>query len=184
MKNICIILSLLFLGGQTLIAQKYFTREGKVSFTSEAPLEKIEAQNEKATSVLDASTGQIQFAILIKAFQFEKALMQEHFNENYMESSKFPKAIFKGQITDISGLDFKQDGTYEVVVAGAITIHGVEKEVEAPGKIVIKDGVISANSTFEVTVADFDIEIPKVVRENIAKAVVIKVDIDYEPLKS
>ena len=184
MKNVCIILSLLFLSSQIANAQKYFTREGKVSFTSEAPLEKIEAQNEKATSVLDASSGQMQFAILIKAFQFEKALMQEHFNENYMESSKFPKAIFKGQIADMSGLDFRQDGTYEVVVKGAMTIRGIAKEIEVPGTIAIKDGVISANSTFELTVADFDIKIPKVVRENIAKTVEVTVNIDYEPLKS
>ena len=77
-----------------LSAQKFFTREGKISFYSDAPMEKIEAHNQQATSVIDIESGRMEFAVLIKAFQFEKALMQEHFNENYMESSKYPKATF------------------------------------------------------------------------------------------
>lgn len=184
MKNICIILSLLFISGQALLAQKYFTREGKITFTSEAPLEKIEAKNEKATSVIDIASGKMEFAVLIKAFQFEKALMQEHFNENYMESSTYPKATFKGKIKDTAAVDFSSDGTYDVVVTGNITIHGVTRDIEAPGTIAIENGDISASSTFELTVADFDIKIPAVVRENIAKTVTVMVDLNYELLKS
>ena len=88
------------MGSSALLGQKYFTKDGKVSFYSDALMEKIEAHNTKAASVIDAENGQMEFAVLIKAFQFEKALMQEHFNENYMESSTYPKASFKGKIED------------------------------------------------------------------------------------
>ena len=166
----------------TLSGQKYFTREGKIAFYSDAPMEKIEAHNKKATSVIDAESGKIEFAILIKAFQFEKALMQEHFNENYMESSKYPKATFKGQIKDMSNVNLSTDGEYHVSVAGDLTIHGVTQKVETPAQIVVTDGAINAKSTFEVLVADYEIEIPSVVKDNIAKTVKIEVDIDYQPL--
>lgn len=165
-------------------AQKYFTREGKISFSSEAPLERIEANNHKATSVLDMETGKLEFAVLIKAFQFEKALMQEHFNENYMESSKFPKSIFKGEIVNLSDVNLSKDGTYKVNVKGQLTIHGVTNEVEAPGTITVSNGEISATSNFDVAVADYEIEIPSVVREKIAKTVQISVDLNYQPYKS
>lgn len=163
-------------------AQKYYTREGKVSFFSEAPLEKIEAFNSKATSVIDVSTGKIEFAILIKAFQFEKSLMQEHFNENYMESDKYPKATFKGDITNIGTIDLTKDGQYEVKVKGDLTIHGVTKTIEIPGKILVKDGQITATSSFEVVVADYKIEIPAIVRDNIARTVRIDIAVNYEAL--
>lgn len=183
MKNLFLLSLLLILGLQSLQAQKYFTREGNISFYSDAPLEKIEAHNQKATSVLDAASGKMEFAVLIKAFQFEKALMQEHFNENYMESSQFPKAAFKGRITDLSKVDFSKEGEYETTVKGELTIKGVTKEVEAPARFAIKSGQISAESSFEATVADFDIKIPSVVRENIAKTVRIDVKVDYQLLK-
>ncbi|MCB0630886.1 MAG: YceI family protein [Saprospiraceae bacterium] len=184
MKNIFLIVCLLFISLPSMFSQKYFTREGKVVFTSQAPLEKIEAENEKATSVLDVTSGRMEFAILIKAFQFEKALMQEHFNENYMESSTYPKATFKGQIKQVDAVNWSADGTYEVIVTGDITIHGATKAIEAPATITVKDGDISASSTFELTVADFEIKIPAVVRDNIAKTVEVTVEVNYELLKS
>ena len=102
---------LLFLANG-LSAQKYFTRGGNVSFNSDTPLEKIEAINSNAACVLDTETGKLQFSVLIKAFTFEKALMQEHFNENYMESTKFPKSTFKGEIENFRDVDFSTAGTY------------------------------------------------------------------------
>ncbi len=164
-------------------AQKYFTREGKVSFSSEASLENIEGHNSKATSVIDISSGRMEFAILIKAFQFEKALMQEHFNENYLESDKYPKATFKGYIDNIGSIDLSKDGEYEVIVKGDLTIHGETKAIESPGKIIVKDGHISASSSFEVVVADYKIKIPSIVRDNIAKVVQINIAVNYQELK-
>ncbi len=182
MTRIFFFLLILMIISTNIQAQKYFTREGKVSFFSEAPLEKIEARNSKATSVMDISTGRMEFAILIKAFQFEKALMQEHFNENYMESNKYPKATFKGNIANFETVDLSKDGGYEVTVKGDLTIHGETKSIEAPGKIIVKDGQITANSSFEVAVADYKIEIPGIVKDNIAKTVRIDISVNYEEL--
>lgn len=180
-----LILSLLLAGMITpmMFGQKIFTREGKISFYSEAQKESIQAHNSKATSIIDVSSGRMEFAVLIKAFQFEKALMQEHFNENYMESSKFPKAVFKGEINNLEAIDFKKDGTYPADIKGNITIHGVTKPIEAKGSFVVSGNSIKGESTFEVTIADFDIEIPALVRENIAKVIRIDVSCNYVEFK-
>ncbi|MEK7253941.1 MAG: YceI family protein, partial [Bacteroidota bacterium] len=108
-RTIVLIPLLLLFFAQGIQAQKYFTREGKITFVSDAAMEKIEAVTNSATSVIDMATGAVEFAVLIKGFQFKKALMQEHFNENYMESSKFPKATFKGKIDNFSSVNLKKD---------------------------------------------------------------------------
>lgn len=183
MKNLILLLVLTSVG-QIAFGQKYFTKNGKISFFSEAPLEKIEAHNTSATAVFDASTGKMEFAVLIKAFQFEKALMQEHFNENYMESGKYPKSTFKGKFSDASAVNWDKPGTYPVKVTGDLTIHGVTNQVTADGSIVIgSDKKIKATSQFEVAVADYKIEIPSVVRDNIAKNVTIDVNLDLQLLQ-
>lgn len=181
--NFLMTILLVFLGVSSIASQKYFTKNGEISFTSQAPLEKIEAFNKSATSVLDIESGRMEFAILIKSFHFEKALMQEHFNENYMESSKFPKAIFKGKIQNLNEVKFETDGKYPVQVGGDLTIHGETITITTNGTITIQSDEISADSEFTVTVEDFDISIPKVVRDNIAKEVVIKVDLTYQSLE-
>lgn len=163
-------------------AEKYFTKEGHITFHSETPIEKIEAENYKATSVLDVASGAMEFKVLIKAFEFEKALMQEHFNENYMESDDFPKSVFKGKILNMDEVNFAEAGTYTAKVAGELTIHGETKEVETEGTIEVgTDGKVKANAAFIVTPQEFGIKIPDVVAENIAKEIEIKVDIDYQP---
>lgn len=164
-------------------AQKFFTREGKISFVSDAPLEKIEALNSNATSVLDGSTGNFEFAVLIKAFHFEKALMQEHFNENYMESSKYPRSKFKGQIDNFDSVNLEKDGTYEVEVSGTLEIHGVTNPVKTKGILKVQSDTIVAESGFTIAVADYGIEIPKVVKDNVAKEVEISVNVVYKPFK-
>jgi hypothetical protein len=186
MKKITILFSLMglmFFLSLDMQAQKFFTREAKISFYSEAPLEKIEAVNGAGTCVIDFESQQMEFAVLIKAFQFDKALMQEHFNENYMESHKFPKATFKGKIVEPNAIDYKSNGEYDVTVEGKLTIHGVENEISAPGTIIINGEEIQVNSKFSVAVKDYDISIPAVVRDNIAKNVEITVAGDLEPLK-
>ncbi|MCB9283931.1 MAG: YceI family protein [Lewinellaceae bacterium] len=162
--------------------QKYFTRDGQITFTSETPMEKIEAVNQKATSVLDAASGQVEFAVLIKGFQFEKALMQEHFNENYMESTKFPKATFKGQITDMDLVDLTKDGVYPITVKGDLMIHGVTNPVVADGKLEVKNGAIHARSSFNLSPEEYGIKIPAVVRDNIAQSLKVEVAVNYELL--
>lgn len=176
-------LALLVMGtAMTAQAQKYFTREGKITFTSEAPVERIEATNQSATAVLDAASGRLEFAALIKAFQFEKALMQEHFNENYMESDTYPKATFKGQIENAASINWGKDGSYPVQVSGDLTIHGVTQKLSTAATIKITNGLPSATADFTVAVADYDIEIPAVVADNIAKEVTIQVNVALQAL--
>ncbi|SRR6056297_460023 len=183
MKTIIISGILLLLGSITSVeAQKYFTREAQVSFFSDTPMEEIEAHNGTSTCVVDFEDQRMEFAVLIKAFQFEKALMQEHFNENYMESHKFPKATFKGKIINPTELSAKK-GKQDVEVQGTLTIHGVDQEVTAPGTIEFTKENVMVSSVFTVAVSDYDIDIPGVVRDNIAKEVEITVDATLEPLK-
>jgi hypothetical protein len=178
--------SILLLGNIAIVnAQgKYFTRDGKVSFNSDAPLEKIEANNSKASSVMDASTGQMEFSVLMKAFEFEKALMQEHFNENYVESTKFPKSVFKGKVDNIGDVNFNKDGIYPVKVSGSLTLHGVTRPVSTNGTIEVKNGKPSAVSAFSILLSDYNIEIPKLVEGKVSNEVKIKVNVNYEPLGS
>jgi len=167
----------------TTEAQKlFFTRDGHVDFFSSAPLENIKANNEKVTSVVNITTGDMEFSILIMAFEFKKALMQEHFNENYMESSKFPKSTFKGRILNLADIKWDTDGEYSADVTGDITIHGVTKNISTKGTVIVKEGKFKAKSDFVLKPEDFDIEIPGVVRNNIAKFIKISVENQYEPL--
>lgn len=160
---------------------KYFTREANVTFFSDAPLEKISGVNNQAVSMLDISTGAMEFAVLMKAFEFEKALLQEHFNENYVESDKFPKANFKGTITNNADVKYTVDGEYPVTVTGKLTMHGVTKDVTAKGKITVKGGQVSATSTFNVLISDYNIAIPSVVKDKINNNVKIDVVANYKP---
>ena len=121
MKKV-IFLSLLLAGANAVSAQKFFTKDGTIHFFSDAKMEKIDATNNKASIVLDASSGAIEIATLIKGFVFENAFMGEHFNETYMESDKFPKANFKGKIENMSQVNFAMSGTYKAKVVGDLTM--------------------------------------------------------------
>jgi uncharacterized protein YjaZ len=141
MKGLLVLLAVLGATSASLQAQKiYSTKNGKISFFSNAPLEDIEAKNNEVESKLAAANGQVVFTLLMKGFQFENQLMEEHFNENYAESTKYPKADFKGYITNIKDINFSRDGTYPAKVQGALTIHGVTKQVSADGTITVNGG--------------------------------------------
>lgn len=169
---------------QTALAQtKYFSKSGKISFYSKAPLEDIEAHNPRAVTVFDATTGQIEFSVLMKGFEFAKAKMQEHFNENYVESDKYPKAVFMGNIQKINDLTLNKDGVYTVQVSGSLTIHGVTKPQHAQAVFTIKDGAISASSGMTIVIADYNIRIPALVADKIGKSVKIVINVpSYQPL--
>jgi polyisoprenoid-binding protein YceI len=166
-------------GSFTVSAQKVYTKNGSISFFSKAPLENISADNNQVMSVLNQQTGELQFSVIIKSFKFKKALMEEHFNENYMESEKYPKASFKGNIGDLSKVNFAKDGSYNVTVSGDLTMHGVTNKVSAPGTISVKNGVASAISKFTLKLADYKISIPKLVKDNISETVEVTVNCDY-----
>lgn len=178
MKNLIVIAILLV--AQIAIGQKYFSKTGKISFFSEAAMEKIEAHNTSASTVIDAATGAIEWAVLIQGFKFEKSLMQDHFNENYMESGTYPKAKFKGKLENPASVNFTKDGQYSVNVIGQLEIHGVSKAVTLPATITIKGGAVSAKSKFAIAVKDYNIEVPKLVAENIAEKVTIEISADYQ----
>ena len=158
-------------------AQKFFTKDADVAFDANSPLEKIEGKTNKGTLVIDAATGKLESAVLVKGFHFRSALMEEHFNENYMESGKFPKAIFAGTITNFNTVNLKKDGSYPVTVSGNLTMHGVTKPVQSKGSLTVKGGMITnAKAALTVTMADFNIAIPSAVKDKIAKEA--KIDIN------
>ena len=158
------------------------TKNGFISFYGHTPVEDIKADNNQVASVLDTSTGDLVFQVLIKSFHFDRALMEEHFNENYMESDKFPKATFKGKITNLQSVNFAKNGTYDVNVEGDLTIRDATNKINAKGTIEVNAGGINANSKFLISPEDYKINIPGVVREKIAKDLETTVTIKYSPL--
>jgi len=179
MKKILLSIFILCSTLQLSVAQKYYSKIGNISFYSHTPIEEIKAESNSASTVFDLATGKIQWAVLIKSFEFEKALMQEHFNENYMESGKYPKASFKGAITDIEKLTLKEGAEIDLEIVGTMTIHGVEKQVETIGTFTVLDSGINARSTLKVSIADYDIEVPSVVSKNIAEEIEITINAEY-----
>lgn len=181
MKKLVLIIVGLFAGGSLLAQNLYMTRSGQISFFSKTPMENIQAVNNEVTSMFNTSTGEVVFAVLIKSFRFERALMEEHFNENYMESDKLPKASFQGKIADLSVVDFKKDGSYPVTVNGELTIHGVKQVVSVTGSVIISKENISVVSSFLVKPNDYKISIPALVAEKIASSIEVKVNCQYLP---
>ena len=163
---------------------RYFTKTGTIKFFSKAAMEDIEATNKTVTAVLDATTGAMQFAVQMKGFAFQKALMQQHFNENYVESEKYPRAEFKGTIIDNAAVDYKKDGMYNVVVKGLLTLHGVTKEIQAPGTISVSASGLTGKSTFTIQLSHFAIAIPALVKDKVSNTISITVDLNLQPLKS
>jgi hypothetical protein len=158
----------------------YFTKTGTIIFDSSTPLETIHAENKQVTSFLKTSDGELNFAALIKSFKFPNALMEEHFNENFIESSQFPKAVFKGKILNWSEIDLSNGEEQSVETEGELTLHGVTKRITAKAKLQRQNGKINGSSEFVVSAEDFNIKIPALVRDKIAKVVNVTVDLVYE----
>lgn len=168
----------------TGFAQKrYFTKSGNISFNAGTALEDIDGVTTTSNSVFDAATGQIEFAVLIKGFEFKRALMQEHFNENYLESDKYPKSVFKGKITNIDKVNFQKDGNYPILVNGILEIHGVKKEIETNGVLKVAGDLVSANADFIILLSDYNIAIPGLVKDKISKTASVRVNCNYQLLK-
>ncbi len=183
MKKTIFFIAILLLTTYNLHAQDLqLTRNGQISFFSSTSVEDIKASNNEVSSVLNTKTGSLQFVVLIKGFQFRKAAMQDHFNgKDYLDSDKFPKAEFKGTVTDISKMNFKKDGTYPVTVEGTLTLHGVSNKVKTPGTITVKAGKVSTVSKFSIKLSDYNISVPAIVSSKIAESVEITVNCNYEP---
>lgn len=173
---------IVFTISETSAQTKLIDRQGKASFFSEAPVENIEAHSNEAMSVLDLANGEIVATIKMKSFEFKKSLMQEHFNENYAESEKFPNAIFRGRIRDFDQTDFTKEGKILVDISGELSIHGVTQLLECTAEFEKKGTNLNGTTSFPIKVADFDIDIPKIVFYNIAEIVEVKIAFSYQPL--
>jgi polyisoprenoid-binding protein YceI len=186
MKKIILLLSVTTIASITFAQGKYFTKTGKIDFDATVPKspEDIKGVNKSTTMVIDTKTGDMEFLVLMKGFEFTRALMQEHFNENYVESTKFPKAEFKGAIVDNAAVNYTKDGAYKVKVKGKLTMHGITKDTESDGVITIKSGKITATSTIVTVLADYKISIPSLVADKVASSAKININCALEPLPS
>ena len=172
-----------FLSGVlTSAAQRtYSSNEGDVSIFSETPLENIDAHNTSIKALLNTFTRDVGFIVPIRKFKFRKAMMEEHFNEKYMESDKFPMATFKGRLNE--PVDFSKEGETKVTSTGKLSMHGVERDVTCPGTVLVKNGEIEMKSEFNVLVKDYNITIPKLVVQNISENIAVKVNVKFIPYK-
>jgi polyisoprenoid-binding protein YceI len=181
MKHISIILlawlSILNQTGQGL----YACKNAQISLFSSAPIEDISAKTSSGTSVYNAATGDLVFSVAINTFKFRKALMQEHFNSDYMESDKYPHATFKGKVQEHP--DVSKDGSYPITVTGELDVHNVKQTRTIPGTLTVSGGVITMKSEFMVKCADHHIEIPRLVFHNIAETLKINVTATYTAAK-
>ena len=169
----------LFLTAQVAVCQKFIVAKSHVSFFSDAAIEDISAENEKTTGIFNSTTAEIVFSIPIKEFRFAKSLMQEHFNEKYMESEKYPKATFQGKLIDYHS---EMNGTQEVKAAGKLTIHGITKEVELPGVVDTSGKEIMMKSRFFILLEDYQVTRPQLLWQNIAEKVEVTVEFTYKPM--
>ena len=181
MKLIFIAIGLTFVS-YTAHAQRFITKTGHIKFYSDSPLEKIEAHNRQVNAALDATTGDFVFRVLMKSFEFEKALMQEHYNENYVESDKFPNATFLGKVTNIKDVNTGKDGIYDALVEGKLTIHGVTQQVREKGTFELKGEKITGKTKFNILLGDYNIKIPGAVTNNISKSIEITVEVVLDKL--
>lgn len=174
-----LVVILILLASVNGMSQKYSIEKSRVVFFSEAAIENIEATNTKSASIFNVTTGEIVFSIPILEFEFEKALMKEHFNETYLESEKYPKALFQGKL---SGYNSQSSAVQSVNGIGKLTIHGVTREVEIPGSVETIDGKLIAKSRFMIHLKDYNVKIPKLLWQNIAEDVEVTVEFTYKPL--
>ena len=183
MKQTLIVVVLFVLTLPVFSQKRYFTKSGQINFAAGTAVEDIDGINKSTTSVFDAVSGQLEFAVLVKGFEFKRALMQEHFNENYMESDKYPKSVFKGKITNIDKVNFQKDGSYPVTVKGVLDMHGVKKEIETTGTFKVAGEAVHSDAAFTVLLEDYKIAIPSLVKDKISKTVTIKVNCNYNVLR-
>ena len=178
MKQLSILLLSLLISSFGYSQNLFKASAGEISFFSSTPVEDIDATNKLVKALINTDNNEIVFITTIIGFKFKKPLMEEHFNENYMESDKYKVATFKGKI--ITPIDYSIDGKYKVQAKGILNIHGVDQDREIPGELVIKDDHIELTSNFDVKLADHDIKRPKLVIKNIAETVAVKVNVNFE----
>lgn len=181
MKKIISVIFILLLTLSLKAQSIYSCTKGEATFYSKAPIEDIDATSKSMNSILNTANSEIVFIVPMTSFKFKKALMQEHFNDKYVESDKYPNTTYKGKINET--VDFSKDGEHEITSTGILTIHGVDQPRTEKGKLIIKDGNISIQSEFNVALKDHNIQIPKLLMENIAEVVKVTFTATYTLFK-
>lgn len=182
MKNSYFLIGLLCLFNFSTYSQVLSTTKGEITFFSNAPLEDISAKNNRVISMLNMESKELVVRVPINQFEFPNKLMQRHFNENYLESEKYPYGTFKGKIAE--NIDWGKAGNYEVNATGILNVHGVDQKRTLRGKLIIgTDGSVQINTKFIVALADHDIEIPKLVFNKIAEKIEVSSSFNYQPFK-
>ncbi len=177
--RISVIAIALFIHTQAL-AQKYISTSATVAFFSEAIIENIEATNMEASSIFDLSTGELVFSVPIKEFEFKKSLMRKHFNENYLDSERFPKSTFKGKVSGFQSLE----GIYQSIAVGELSIHGITQRIEVTGEIMVEQDGVTLKAKFPILLKDYNIKIPRILFSNIAESVEVSIEFNYSPYAS
>jgi len=173
------------LGITTLQAQnRLISKNSYAKFYSHAPLEDISAENHQVSSVIDIADKEIVVKMLIKHFRFENALMEEHFNENYLESEKYPSATFKGSFSAIEEIDLGVDSKYALTTTGLMKIHGIERELTADVTLEVEGGKLIGSAALILKPKDYNIEIPSMVVKNIAEEIEVTVQLNYDIKKN
>jgi polyisoprenoid-binding protein YceI len=178
MKKVLILLAMCLVGMSARAQELLISKNAVVSFYSKTVLEDIEAKSNTGTSAINPKTNEMLFKVSNTSFRFQKKLMQEHFNENYMESEKFPFSEFKGTIS--GSYDVAKNGTYKIIVSGNLNIHGISKPYSGPAELTVSDSGVAAKASFKVRIADHGIKIPSLVFKNIAEFVDVNIQALYK----
>ncbi|HEY5370669.1 MAG TPA: YceI family protein [Hanamia sp.] len=175
----CLMGMLFLLYAFPALTQIYICRNAEVTFFSSAPIEDIKGESSTALSALNVDSKEVYFKVPIRSFNFHSSLMQEHFNEDYLESDKFPYAEFKGKIID--NIDLTKPGTYMVTVEGNLTIHNVTKTYATKGSVEVKPDSITTHAVFNIKPEDHGVKIPTLLTKNLAENLQVTVDATYHP---
>jgi hypothetical protein len=169
----------IFLSIAATAQARYYAEQSSITFFSDGSVEDIRANNTSVTSIFDPSKNEIAFLLKVKDFEFDKKLMQVHFNEKYLESEKYPKSTFVGLV---SGYDIQKGGVQHVIASGKLFIHGVTRDVRIPGTIEKKGRNLMLRSKFMIKLSDYKITIPQIIWNNVAEVVEVDLDLTYTPL--
>ncbi len=179
LRNICLVVLLLFAGSFTQPTNLFYTTSGRINFRSEAPQELIKASSEHLQGIIDPSKKIFVFKVTMRTFHgFNSPLQQEHFNEKYLETDKYPESIFIGKI--IEDINFDQDGTYEIRAKGKLTVHGVEMERIIKSNLIMRNGTAEVSSNFTIMLANHNIKVPKIVHEKIASEIKVEIKATFK----
>jgi polyisoprenoid-binding protein YceI len=164
-------------------SSRLVSSKSHIKFFSTTPAEDIEANNYSATSTINTGNGSVVFVVPMQGFEFEKSLMQRHFNQkNFLDTKSYPEARLVAKITNVNEIDFSKDGKYDAMIEGDMTIKGVTNKIKERVTVTVKGGVVEAKSVFNVTLADYGIEFVKgKPSSNIAKTVEVTVLAEYQP---